>query len=275
MRPTLLAPSSTRRPAHRPPASDAQGCPTQPWTLVRGFPEVCAEPRPFAERDRTRHMDLPADRFKGSTASPDTFRTVRRAIAGRCAPLGRASLNLVRLQPLISPPRTTATWPTRVGPDRGRVEAMTGSAMGTVPRRDGARGPLQGSTQLRAARAGRGPVHRDALGRPRATRSRSSCRSRPLARRRRWRAPAPRGPAARASASRRPARGEAFERVAAREGEHHLLARDAELARGAVERRQDDLLGDLLGDPPGSRQSRGAQGSATSAGAYDAPPSAR
>ena len=39
---------------------------------------------------------------------------------------------------------------------------------------------------------------------------------------------------------------EAVERGAAREGEDDLLPRDAELAGGAVERRQDDLLGDLL-----------------------------
>ena len=40
--------------------------------------------------------------------------------------------------------------------------------------------------------------------------------------------------------------GEALERGTAREGEDDLLPRDAELAGGAVERRQDDLLGDLL-----------------------------
>ena len=39
---------------------------------------------------------------------------------------------------------------------------------------------------------------------------------------------------------------EALERGAAREGEDDLLPRDAELAGRAVERRQDDLLGDLL-----------------------------
>ena len=59
------------------------------------------------------------------------------------------------------------------------------------------------------------------------------------------------------------------------EGEDDLLARDAELAGGTVEAPRGRSARPPSGSPSGSRQSRGAHGSATFAGAYDAPPSAR
>ena len=113
------------------------------------------------------------------------------------------------------------------------------------------------------------PIGRRRL--PRAGSWPPSSRARPPARRRPRRARARRGRRPR----RRPRRSRSSVRsprahIGRAKREHELLARRAQPAGRSVETREHDLL-DASVTPSGSRHSRGAHGSATGVGSYDAP----